>query len=103
MGVTALEAFALHIPVITFPSAQTTPALVAAMLELMDLRELIASSTEEMVELTVRLTNNAQFCAGIKSKLQGNVNALFSNADKVLAEWRRMLFAAAGVQGVYST
>ena len=38
MGVTALEAFSLGVPVVTLPSRQTVPALVSGMLAIMDLQ-----------------------------------------------------------------
>jgi protein O-GlcNAc transferase len=101
MGVTALEALGLGVPVVTLPSRQTVPALAAGMLRLLGLEELIVESVDEQVSVALRISRDGDYRAQIIGSIERNIDNLFSQRD-ASNEWKALIIrlASSSAQGL---
>ena len=91
MGVTALEALALGIPVITLPTRQTVPCLVRGMLLTLDIPELIANDEDAYISTAINIANNLIEREVIKAKIAMNMGRLYSQSTRIIRDWSSIL------------
>lgn len=91
MGVTALEAFALGIPIVTLPIRQTVPCLVRGMLLSLDVPELIANNEEEYVTTAIGIAKDLERREILRTKILTKVHRLYSQRTQIIQDWSTML------------
>jgi hypothetical protein len=111
MGVTALEALSMGVPVVTFPDLQSVPSLVLGMLTRMEYGSgrtmlygcLVAQNKADFIQKSIaavrpcRKDDDASVTCcldNIKSVIRDRVSLLFEDSS-VLQEWQRFLLRLA--------
>lgn len=84
-GNSSLQALSLGCPVITLPTEFMRGRHTVAMLKRIGLQELIASSPEKYVELSVRLATDPAFRRQMADQIKLNANALFMDYEVSVA------------------
>lgn len=80
---TNLEAFALGVPVITLPGRLQRERHTYGMYRAMGFMELVAQSTDEYVELALRVAGDAAYRANCSERIAESCGVLFENRDFV--------------------
>jgi predicted O-linked N-acetylglucosamine transferase (SPINDLY family) len=83
-GNSSMQSFSLDCPVVTLPTAFMRGRHTVAMLELLELPELIARDADDYVSISSRLLSDDGFHAEVKQKIQQRKSRLFQ--DKSVAE-----------------
>ena len=83
-GNSSMQSFSLDCPVVTLPTAFMRGRHTVAMLELLELPELIARDANDYVAISSRLLSDDAFHAEVKQKIQQRKSRLFN--DKSVAE-----------------
>ena len=83
-GNSSMQSFSLDCPVVTLPTAFMRGRHTVAMLELLELPELIARNADDYVSISSRLLSDDGFHAEVKQKIQQRKSRLFQ--DKSVAE-----------------
>lgn len=91
MGVTALEAFAFGIPIVTLPIRQTVPCLVRGMLLVLDIPELVANNEEGYITTAIGIAKDFQRRNDIKTKIFMNIHRLYSLRTQSIQDWTSVL------------
>jgi predicted O-linked N-acetylglucosamine transferase (SPINDLY family) len=88
-GNTAYEAFALGVPIITWPSAFLRGRITLALYRKMNLMDCVALSTNQYVELAIRLGTEGDFRAEVKKNILAVNSVLYEDTQAVqeLAEF----------------
>jgi predicted O-linked N-acetylglucosamine transferase (SPINDLY family) len=82
-GNTAYEAFALGVPVVTWPSAFLRGRITLALYKKMNVMDCVVESTSEYVQLAVRLGTEPDFRDEMRNKIVASNDALYEDADAV--------------------
>lgn len=82
-GNSSLEAFAMGVPVVTWPSNFMRGRVTLACYRQMGIDDLVADSAETYVSIAFRLANDAAFRAVVKRKIAERADRLFENLDFV--------------------
>jgi predicted O-linked N-acetylglucosamine transferase (SPINDLY family) len=90
---TTLEAFAVGIPVVTWPGEFQRGRHTQALYREMGLLECVAQSPDHYTEIAVRLATDSAFRESIKEKILARNYLLFENSD-VLREYERFFVNA---------
>src|SRR5438270_5138482 len=80
---TNLEAFAIGVPVITLPGRLQRERHTYGMYRAMGFMELVAQSTDEYVELALRVAGDAAYRANCSQRIAESCGVLFENRDFV--------------------
>lgn len=82
-GNTAYEAFALGVPIVTWPSPFLRGRIALALYRNMGVLDCVAADHDHYVELAVRLATEPDFQAAVRSRIQAAAGALFEDAGGV--------------------
>jgi len=82
-GNTAYEAFALGVPIVTWPSAFLRGRITLALYKKMKVMDCVVSSASEYVQLAVRLGTEPDFRDAMRKKILASNDALYKDADAV--------------------
>ncbi|HEX9702203.1 MAG TPA: hypothetical protein VGA19_05080, partial [Rhodospirillales bacterium] len=82
-GNSSLEAFAMGVPVVTWPGDFMRGRVTLACYRQMGIDDLVAGDAEEYVGLALRLAGDADFRAAVRAKIQANADRLFDNTGFV--------------------
>lgn len=95
-GNTSLDAFAAGAPVVTLPGRFMRGRQTAAMLGMMGIPELVASSPEDYVARAVGLARDTAANAAVRERIAAGREALFERPEPLRAFEEFLLAAAAG-------
>ncbi len=84
-GNTSLDALARGLPIVTLPSDQMRGRQTMAMLNLLDLPELIAHDWEDYIQIAGKLVSDAAWRAKLSAKIRANEAALFADDAPIKA------------------
>jgi predicted O-linked N-acetylglucosamine transferase (SPINDLY family) len=84
-GNTSLDAFACGVPVVTLPGELMRSRQTAAMLNIMDLGELIANDVDDYVNLAIKVAGDASFNESLRSRINNNRTRLFNQQAPIMA------------------
>lgn len=93
-GGTSLDAIAGDVPVVTLPGGYMRGRQTAAMLQLMQLTDLIAADADDYVRKAIEVASNAQFNAGVRYAIATQKTALFDQSG-LSRRFAEALYAAA--------
>jgi predicted O-linked N-acetylglucosamine transferase (SPINDLY family) len=82
-GNTAYEAFALGVPIVTWPSAFLRGRITLALYKKINVMDCVASSASEYVQLAVRLGTEPDFRDAMRNKILASNDALYEDAGTV--------------------
>ena len=82
-GITAYDALALGVPIVTRPSPFLRGRITSALYRKMGVPDCVAAGPEEYVELAVRLGTEPDFRADVRSKILAAAGALYEDAGAV--------------------
>ena len=80
---TSLDALTLDKPIITLPSKYMRGRHTYAILKILKLEELICSSKNEYVNLSIKLSSEPNFYDSVKKKIKLNKELLFNNYNTI--------------------
>ena len=80
-GNSSLQAFSVDCPVVTYPTKFMRGRHTYAMLKEMKINELIASTKEEYIDISLKLLNDQNFYRNVKEKIAKNKHKLFKNKN----------------------
>jgi len=88
-GVTAFEAFAQGLPIVSLPGDVMRARHTAAMLRVMELDELIARDSADFVAIAVRLAQDADWRGRLAARVRAHNDRLFDHSmtQQAFAEW----------------
>ena len=89
-GNSSLEAFSVGAPIVTLPGSMLRGRITYAQYKAMDMPDLIASDSEDYVDKAVRVANDDDFRASLKTKVLERNEVLFGN-QKPIEELRSFL------------
>jgi protein O-GlcNAc transferase len=95
-GNTSIDAFAAGVPVVTLPGRFMRARQTAGMLEMMDLRELIASDPADYVRIAVDVARNRDRNAALRKAIAERREVLFDRPEPVAALSEALLKLGAG-------
>lgn len=90
---TALQALAVGAPIVTMPGELWGSRIIYALYQELGINDLIANSTENYVDLAVRLASNDKFHRRISIKIQNRKSRL-SESIRVVREWEKFFYFA---------
>ena len=79
-GNTSLDALAMGLPIVTLPGEFMRGRQTMGMLTLLEVEELIATSTEDYLAIALRLASDKTYRNGVSEKILANVSRLFNDA-----------------------
>lgn len=80
-GTTAIEAFALGVPIVTLPGDFVPGRVTYALYQQMDIQELIASDKQSYAALAIKLATNMTFKETCKTKILKSKHILYNNEN----------------------
>jgi CRISPR-associated protein Csy1 len=95
-GNTSIDAFAAGTPVVTLPGRFMRARQTAGMLELMQLKELIASNADEYVRHAVEVASDKSLNAGLRNAIAERRGVLFDRPEPVAAFGDALLAMGSG-------
>jgi predicted O-linked N-acetylglucosamine transferase (SPINDLY family) len=84
-GITSLELFALDLPTVTLPGLRMRSRQTAAMLDLMEIPELVARDPDDYVRIAVDLGRDPQRRAALRARIAARKHVLYDDARPVAA------------------
>ncbi|MGZ5079735.1 MAG: O-linked N-acetylglucosamine transferase, SPINDLY family protein [Usitatibacter sp.] len=97
-GNTSIDAFAAGVPVVTLPGRFMRGRQTAGMLEMMDLRELIASDPADYVRIAVGVARDRERNAALRRAIAERREVLFDRPEPVAAFSEALLTVGAGAR-----
>jgi len=82
-GKTSLETIAMHKPIVTLPGELMRGRYTYAILKMLKLEEVIASSKREYIEIAIKLATDKNFKNMIINKIKTNKNALYNDSKPI--------------------
>ena len=98
-GNTTIEALSVGTPVVTLPTELARGRVCSAIYKHIGVKDLIAESPEQYVDLATRLATTASFRKKIVKKIEKNKDRLFEN-QKAISEWQRFFLEACETHGI---
>lgn len=88
-GVTAFEAFAQGLPIVSLPGDVMRARHTAAMLRVMELDELVARDTVDFVAIAARLAQDADWRGRLAARVRANSDRLFDHSmtQQAFVDW----------------
>ncbi|AVP98363.1 hypothetical protein C7S18_14725 [Ahniella affigens] len=88
-GVTAFEGFAQDRPIVSLPGKLMRARHTAAMLQLLELPELLAADVDDYIEIATRVATDASYRAALTTRVRERKHRLFAHHDthSAFADW----------------